>query len=126
MTFHDGHVFMLTADGKLLRVDPEGDRSDVEWSATFCPFTETMNERKGYSKFHFRLELAEGSYFTVEIRRDNAPKWQRVFTTHNERKRTFTIPVLPARCDSVEIRISGKGECLIRTFVREFYTGSDV
>ena len=126
MAFYDGHVYLLTYDGYLYKIDSDEDRGDMEWSATFCPFTETMNERKGYSKFHFRLELAADSWFTAEVKRDNAPQWTKIYTTHNERNRTITIPILPARCDSVEIRISGKGKCLIRTFVREFFIGSVV
>jgi hypothetical protein len=115
----------LAASGELYRIDPDGDISDVNWSVTFTPFTETINERKVYSRFHLRLELGVNSWLTVEVRRDNG-RWQTVYTTHNERARTITVPVLPERCDSVEIRISGKGECLLRTFVREFQTGSDV
>lgn len=124
MTFHDGHVYFLTADGKLLKVG--GDEKDVEWSITFCPFNETVNERKGYSKFHMRLELGADSWLHVDLKRNLDDRWQRIYTTHNEKARTVSIPVIPARCDSVELRLSGKGECLLRTFVREFFTGSDV
>lgn len=126
MAFHEGYVYFLTADGQLLRVDTAGDQSEVEWSITFCPFNETVNERKGYSKFHMRMELAAGSWLTVEQKRNVDTDWQKIYTTHNERARTVSIPVIPARCDSVEIRVSGKGECLLRSFVREFFTGSDV
>lgn len=126
MAFHDGCVYFLTADGTLLRVDETAGKSDVEWSVTFCPFSETVNERKGYSKFHLRLELSARAWVKVEMRRDYEQTWETIHTTHNERARTVSIPVLPARCDSVEIRISGKGECLLRTFVREFCMGSDV
>lgn len=126
MAFHDGYVYFLTADGSLLRVDGNEDKSNIEWSVTFCPFNETMNERKGYSKFHLRLEMTAGSWLTVEQKRDIDTAWREIYTAHSERGRTVSIPVLPARCDSVEIRISGRGECLLRTFVREFFTGSDV
>jgi hypothetical protein len=126
MTFHDGQVYMLAATGDLYRVDPTASRDDLPWSVTFCPFTETYNERKVYSRFHLRLEMAAGSCLTVEVRRDNAPQWSEVYTTHNERARTLTVPVVPERCDSVEIRLSGQGECLLRTFIREFQLGSDV
>lgn len=126
MAFHDGHVYLLAATGELWKVDQDIPREDMEWSVTFCPFTETYNERKVYSRFHLRLELAADAWLTVDIRRDNAPRWQQVYTTHNERARTLTVPVVPERCDSVEIRLSGKGECLLRTFIREFQMGSDV
>lgn len=126
MAFHDGKMYLLSADRHLYRIDMDGDKSDIEWSATFCPFTEMINERKGYSRFHMRLELAAGAWLSVEVKRDRAQKWSKVYTTHNERARTITVPILPARCDSVEIRLSGKGACIIRTFVREFFAGSDV
>ena len=125
MAFHDGHVHLLRTDGQLVRIDQSAEE-EIEWSATFCPFSETMNERKGYSKFHLRMDLGAKSWLSVEIKRDNDNRWQKVYTTHNERSRTVSIPVIPARCDSVEIRLSGKGECKIRTFIREFFTGSDV
>lgn len=126
MAFHEGCVYFLTAGGDLLRVDNTAAKGDIEWSVTLCPFTETVNERKGYSKYHLRMDLAAGSWITVEQKRDIDTAWQEIYTAHSERARTISIPVLPARCDSVEIRLSGKGECLLRTFIREFFTGSDV
>lgn len=125
MAFSEGNVHILNDTGELLKIDPDTEEN-MEWSVTFCPFNETMNERKIYSKFHLRLELGEKSWISVEIRRDNAPKWDTVYTTHNERARTVSIPVMPARCDSVEIRLSGKGKCILKTFIREFQEGSDV
>lgn len=126
MAFHEGYVYLLEADGALYKVDSEASREDIEWSATLCPFTETMNERKGYSKFHLRLELAAGAWLIVEIKRDKAPRWEKVFVTHKEKARTVSIPIIPARCDCVEIRLRGKGECMPRTLIREFFVGSDV
>lgn len=126
MSTHNGFVYLLAADGSLYRVDESGDISDVEWSVTFCPFNETMNERKGYSKFHMRLDMAAGAYLKAEIKRNTDRRWQTVCTTHNDRAQTVSVPILPARCDSLQIRLSGKGECTLRTFIREFFTGSDV
>ena len=126
MARHNGQVYLLAADGTLYRTHREADRKDILWSATFCPFSETVNERKGYSKFHLRLEPGADSWVKVELRRDGQESWQTIHTSHSPRARTVSIPVLPARCDSVELRISGKGECLLQTLVREFAVGSDV
>lgn len=126
MTLAGGFIYMLTSEGELWKMDPEASKEGLEWSMTFCPFNETVNERKGYSKFHLRLDLAEGAWLKLEVKRDNDTRWKEVYKTHNTKARTITVPVLPERCDSVEIRISGKGECVLRTFVREFFVGSDV
>lgn len=126
MAFHDGYVYQLLENGLLIRIDSEISQSSVNWSVTFCPFTETINERKGYSRFHLRVEMEEGSSLKVELKRNIDTEWKQVYTTQNDKARTISIPVLPARCDSVEIRLSGRGECLVKTFIREFFTGSDV
>lgn len=126
MAVCDNKVHILTDDGELSIVDRGSIDEASEWSVTFCPFNETINEKKVYSKFHLRLDLGEKAWLCVEIKRDTDTKWQTVFTTHNERERTVSIPVMPTRCDSVEIRLSGKGKCILKTFIREYQTGSDV
>ena len=126
MTFYDGKVYYLDAKGELYHIDKEADRSDIEWGATFCTFHETMNERKGYSKFHLRMDLDAGAWLAVDIKTDNDLKWKQVYTTHSEKAKTATIPIIPTRCDSIDIRLRGKGKCTVKAFVREFSVGSDV
>ena len=126
MAFYMGHVYVLDDTGELWKIDRTADRSGVEWSATFCPFHETMNERKGYSKFHLRLDLAENAWLAVDVKTDQDDQWTEIYTTHNETAKTISVPIIPTRCDSVSIRLRGKGECTVKTFIREFTTGSDV
>ena len=126
MAFHQGHVYLLLADGELYRIETETREKDLPWSATFCPFTETVDERKVYSRFHLRLDLAEGAWLSAQIRRDPEEPWQTVYTLHTPRRRTVNIPLLPVRSDGIQLRLQGRGECRIRTLVREFALGSDV
>lgn len=126
MTFFDGKVYFLDARGGLYYIDKTADRSDIEWGATFCTMHETMNERKGYSKFHLRMDLSAGAWLAVDIKTDNDLQWREVYTTHNEKAKTVSIPIIPTRCDSIDIRLRGKGKCTVKAFIREFTVGSDV
>ena len=126
MTFFDGKIYYLDARGSLYYIDKTADRSDIEWGATFCTMHETMNERKGYSKFHLRMDLSAGAWLAVDIKTDNDLQWQQVYTTHNEKAKTVSIPIIPTRCDSIDIQLRGKGKCTVKTFIREFSVGSDV
>lgn len=126
MAFHKGKVYFITATGELYYIDKTADRSNIEWSATFCTMHETMNERKGYSKFHLRMDLSAGAWLAVDIKTDNDTQWRQVYTTHNEKAKTVSIPIVPTRCDSIDIRLRGKGKCTVRAFIREFTVGSDV
>ena len=136
MVYYEDGIYLLSSSGNLEK-NWGGDQVETEWSATFCPFHETVNEKKGYSKFHMRLELGLNAWVAVEIRRDTDTRWEEVYQTHADYtlegalsglkdRRTVSLPILPARCDSVEIRLRGKGECILRTFIREFFVGSDV
>ena len=126
MTFYNGKIYYLAEEGGLYYIDKTADRSDIEWGATFCTMHETINERKGYSKFHLRMDLAAGAWLAVDIKTDNDLQWRQVYTTHNEKAKTISIPIMPTRCDSIDIRLRGKGRCTVKTFVREFSVGSDV
>ena len=126
MTFYDGYVFYLDATGGLYYIDKNADRGDIEWGARFCTMHETINERKGYSKFHMRMALSAGAWIAVDIKTDNDLQWKQVYTTHNEKAKTVSIPIIPTRCDSIDIRLRGKGKCTVKAFIREFTVGSDV
>lgn len=126
MAFYNGKVYYLDAKGGLYYIDKTADRSDIEWSATFCTMHETINERKGYSKFHLRMDMEAGSWLAVDIKTDNDLQWRQIYTTHNQKAKTVSIPIMPTRCDSIDIRLRGKGKCTIKAFIREFTVGSDV
>ena len=126
MAFYNGKVYFLDAKGGLHYIDKTADRNNIEWGATFCTMHETINERKGYSKFHLRMDLSAGAWLAVDIKTDNDLQWRQIYTTHNEKAKTVSIPIMPTRCDSIDIRLRGKGKCTIKTFIREFTVGSDV
>ncbi len=127
MAFFGGNVYYIDAKGGLYCIDKAASKNNVEWSATFCTMHETMNERKGYSKFHLRMSLAAGAWVAVDVKTDNEPTWRQVYITHNSKAKTFSVPpIIPTRCDSIDIRLRGKGDCTVRTFIREFTVGSDV
>ncbi|MBO5700936.1 MAG: hypothetical protein J6S71_00695 [Clostridia bacterium] len=126
MAFYDGSVHYVDSEGGLYYIDKTADRTDIEWGATFATMHETINERKGYSKFHLRMDLSAGAWLALDIKTDNDPQWRQVYTTHNEKAKTVSIPIMPTRCDSIDIRLRGGGECTIKSFSREFTVGSDV
>ena len=125
MTVDNGRVVYLDEAGSLYRMEDARTDKEIEWSATFGKFTETVNERKGYSKFHARLDLEDNAWLQIEMNIDGKG-WRRIYTTHNDRKRTISVPIIPTRCDNIQLRISGKGRCMLRSLVRDFTIGSEV
>lgn len=122
----DGVLYYL--DGRTGKVMETGqDRSEegpISWSATLCPFNETVHGRKGYSRLYLRAELEAGAWVKAEVSADGAP-FKQVYLGHNDHAKTLQIPILPTRCDSFTVRLSGKGKCVVKSFVREFSVGSE-
>ena len=123
---HEGSVYFLGADGGLYKIDRDAPKEDMEWSATFCPFNETMDERKGYARFNLRIDMAAGAWLAVDIKTDLDEVWKEYYITHNERARTISVPIIPTRCDSVSIRVRGLGDCTVKALIRELTVGGDV
>ena len=121
----EGALYYIGSDGVLYCVNGSGSEEVIDWSVTFCPFNETINERKGYSKLGIRLELGDHSYLEVDVSVDGG-RWTNAYKTHNERAKTINVPIFPNRCDSFQVRLSGQGPCKIMSLVRDFTVGSEV
>lgn len=122
----DGSLYYMEGKtGKLIKTGQSGTSEGmISWSAEFCQMDETTHGKKGYSKLYLRADMEAGAWLKVEISTDGGP-FRQVFVSHNERAKTEVIPILPERCDSFRIRLSGKGKCTVKSLVREFSVGSE-
>ena len=122
----EGQLYMLSGDdNNLYKMSDNTSDEVIEWSATFCKFTEKMNERKGYSNLLLRLDIERGSWVKVEISKDDKP-FETIYTTHDDRAKTISVPIHPNRCDNFRVKLSGKGRCTIKSLIRDFHVGSEV
>lgn len=119
---------LLYIDGgaqRLVCVNPEESDELIQWSGTLCRMDETVHNRKCYSKLYLRGELlTDEAWMQAEISCDGEP-FRRVYTSRDKRTKTLVIPILPTRCDSFRVRLSGEGPFIIRSLVREYSTGSE-
>lgn len=122
----DGTLYYLDADtGRAMMCGQDyEEEGPISWSATLCQFDETVHGRKGYSRLYLRADLEAGAWLKAEISTDGGP-FRQVYSGHDERAKTVQIPILPVRCDNFRVRLTGKGVCVIKSFVREFSVGSE-
>lgn len=116
-----GTALYMLSDGVLYECGA-GDEQ-VEWMAEFVPFTETAHNRKGYAMLRLRLDMGARSHLRVETRYDRGP-WREVFSKSATDAMTVNVPLKLGRCDRFSVRLSGRGECVIRSLEREFFVGS--
>ena len=118
-----GNVYSKQKDS--LKGLTAGEVSPIEWSVTFKPFTETIENRKVYSKLSLRLELEEGAWCSVLVQHDNK-LFEEVKTVKGEEDlSTVIVPIRLRPCDKFTIKLEGRGYCCLHTLVREYRTGGD-
>jgi hypothetical protein len=111
-------------ESKLVLVNPDSSEEQIEWSATMCRMDEVYLNRKCHSRIMMRLEMEEGAELKIEVSCDGGEfKEHKIF--HKGPHKTVMVPIVPNRCDSFQIRLSGTGRTVIRTMMREFELGSE-
>ena len=99
--------------------------ADFEWYALFGIFGTDYLGTKYLSRFNIRMQIERGAKVKMEIQYDQDGRWQEMGEIQGHSTKTFLIPVIPRRCDHLQIRISGKGRCRIYSLSRIMEVGSD-
>lgn len=128
----DRELYFLDGKGNLWlggnpRMIPDGaQREEFESFAEFGDFTEKNPDKKGFSKVQLRAELEAGASLKVLLQFDSDGNWRQISTLNAERKRSFSLPVIPRRCDHWRLRLEGTGNWKVLSLSRECYGGSDL
>ena len=100
--------------------------SPVEWYAETGDIGMGIPNNKYISKLQFRLEVPEGSMVKIELQYDSDGQWIEKYRINATRLRSFTVPIIPRRCDHMKVRISGIGDCKIYSFTRTVEESSEI
>lgn len=128
---------MATSDGVLtMAVEEDGtttlrtvggtaSEESFPWSVTFGVFGYAYERSKYLSRFNIRAQMDAGSEMNFEIQYDSSGEWERIGTMRSKTIRTFTLPIIPRRCDHCQVRISGTGNVSIYSIARVFEEGGN-
>ena len=100
-------------------------KNDRDWMAVFGPFDEYVENQKIYSKMSLRFLAQPRTKVNIYIKMDDG-EWEQV------RKFEYTgtggedVPIIPRRCDRFSIKVTGRGDCEIKSLTRRFRRGSGV
>ena len=127
-------LYFVDADGYLWNVNGSTDYDDpsaaceegeVEWFCETGSIGMDMPDSKYVSKLRLRLEAGAGSTVRIEASYDEG-SFRTLYTARAGKKRSVTVPVVPRRCDTMKLRISGRGPCKIYSIAKTVEQGSDI
>ena len=104
---------------------------DIDWYARFGDFDEYGLYRRAqfkenkriYSKMQMRISMAEHSRVQVWISVDGGA-WESVANVDTLERRVVELPIIPRRCDSFGILVTGRGDVRIDSLTRTVREGT--
>ena len=125
----DGDLILAieSQDGTELRTvgNASGDIERFDWSVTFGVFGYASERAKYLSRFNVRAHMDYGSEMTFEIQYDSSGEWENMGTMRAKVLRTFTLPIIPHRCDHCQLRVRGMGRVSIYGIARVYEEGGN-
>lgn len=113
--------------GKLMTVNgTKGEiEKNIDWEAEFGIFGTDYRAKKYLSRFDIRMYLEEGTCATLEIMYDSSGEWEEMGVIKGSRLSSFTMPIIPRRCDHLRVRLCGDGDMRIYSISRILEVGTD-
>ena len=121
----DGKLYFLNAADNKLYCTDGADESAVEWYAETGDLGDDSPDNKYTSKLQIKMAMDAETKVSVSMQFDSDGIWRKVSTFTAAKKQTFTLPIIPQRCDHFRIRISGTGGCKIYSVTKSIEDGSE-
>lgn len=126
--------YVDSADNKLKSVfgtlpyDVEGKEEEkrVKWMVESGNLGFSSPDNKYVGRINIRMSMELGANADFYLQYDSSGDWEHIFNMSGKATRTFTIPVMPRRCDHFKYRIEGTGECKVHSITKTIEEGSDI
>lgn len=128
----DDLYYVDNADKKLKSVRGtlpyEGGETEkaFDWYAESGNIGFTMPDKKHLAKLQFRLSMDLGTNVSIFVQYDSSGAWEHICNLNGAGTRSFTVPIIPRRCDHFKYMIAGRGGCKIFAVTKTIEEGSEV
>lgn len=125
----DNELYYIDGDSNELKTinGTEGKEEDkFPWKIVFGDIGYEYFQKKYLSRFNIRMSLEEDGWAEIYTEYDSNGIWEKKGTINGTGiSRTFTLPIIPRRCDHIRIKIEGSGEFKLYSISKILEIGSD-
>lgn len=89
------------------------DSTPVLWYAVSGAISGSMGEHGYLSRIILRVSAEPNASVSVSVRYDSRGDWQELGTVCSYESRSFSLPVVPRRCDHLHLKLRGRGNARI-------------
>ncbi len=117
---------MKSVRGTLLYDVPEKATEDkFDWYVESGQIGYSSPDHKYVARINLRISLEVGTNVDFYLQYDSSGVWEHKFNMSGNGTRTYSIPIIPQRCDHFKYKLSGKGGCKIHSITKTVEEGSD-
>jgi hypothetical protein len=119
----DNTMYCVNYDEKNERHDQE---QPFEWFVETGVIAGETMDNKYISKVQIRASVDKDSKVSMYIEYDDNGKWEKKFELKPTINKSFTVPIIPRRCDHFKLKIKGVGDCKIFSIAKVTEMGSEL
>lgn len=131
---HGDELYLVDKDNQMLsvrgtlpfEVDEKGMEGRFPWYVESGNIGYSMIDNKYIARVNVRITLEFGTNVDFYLQYDSSGSWEHKFNMSGKGTRTFTVPVIPKRCDHFKYKLVGKGGCKIHSITKTIEQGSDI
>ena len=123
----DGEMYAIS-NGKIITLLGSGDQdlADVEWMVQTGEIGLYSPDMKYISRITLRMSMDIGTSVWIYAQYDSSDEWESVCTLNGTNLRSFSLPIMPKRCDHMKLRIDGVGAAKIYSITKTIEQGSEL
>lgn len=118
---------MKSVRGTLLYdVAEKATEGNFDWYVESGVVGYSSPDNKYVANINLRITLEFGTNVDFYLQYDSGDVWEHKFNMSGTGTRTFSVPIIPKRCDHFKYKLTGKGGCKIHSITKTMEQGSDV
>lgn len=121
-------LYMLADDGSIWEVQGKAGTKEkaISWRMDSANIGFEYANQKYLSRYNIRMKLGQRARCTLYIEYDSSGIWERKgYMEGKDVVKTYTLPVIPRRCDHMRLRLEGEGEMQLYSIARILEIGGD-
>jgi hypothetical protein len=114
--------------GKIITMFGSGtkDTAPVPWMVETGEIGITSPDMKYISRLTMRMSMDIGAEVLIYAQYDFSEDWELLCALRSDNLRSFSVPVMPKRCDHMRLRIEGEGIVRIYSITKTIEQGSEL
>ena len=124
---YGGDLFFVDGDRRLVTVNGSVGVSEgaVEWYAESGRIGFAAPDSRYIGKIQLKMSIPVGSRLKVYIQYDSDGYWEFMGAIEGKNASSFTLPIMPRKCDHFSFKLCGVGDCKIFSITKTYEIGGE-